>query len=139
MNQNVNHTLYRLDQDGNFYWYKNNTFRIENPSTPTNSSNVSYGVDSLSFEARKYFTQEETNREVTILNLQREFNTFVDRWNVIIRYQDAIYPRSIPSNLMTELNEIGDEIGVDFSRPTHEMLRITRDEAEEIYNDNNQN
>ena len=137
MNQNVNQTLFRQDQNGNFYWYKNRTFLIENPSNPTNSSNVSYAVDTISNEGRKYFTQEETNRENIILNLQTEFNKFVDRWNVIIRYRDEIYPRSIPRTLMTELDEIGDEIGVDFSRPLHLMEQMTRDDAQEVYDDNN--
>ena len=88
MNQNVNQTLFRQDQNGNFYWYKNRTFLIENPSNPTNSSSVSYAVDTISNEGRKYFTQEETNRENEILNFQRIFNSYVVRYNDILRQKD---------------------------------------------------
>ena len=136
MNQNVNQTLFRQDQNGNFYWYKNDNFLIENP-TNSNSSNVAYAVDSISNEGRVYFTPEQTNRENSILNFQREFNSFVVRFNDIIRHRDDIYPRSLPYDLGRELDQLGDEICVDFSRPLHLMEQMTRDEAQEVYDDNN--
>ena len=136
MNQNVNQTLFRQDQYGNFYWYKNDNFLIENP-TNSNSSNVAYAVDSISNEGRVYFTPEQTNRENSILNFQREFNRFVVRFNDIIRHRDDIYPRSLPYDLGRELDQLGDEISVDFSRPLHLMEQMTRDQAQEVYDDNN--
>ena len=130
---NIGH---RQDQNGNFYWYKNDNFLIENP-TNSNSSNVAYALDTISYQGIIYFTEEQTNRENSILNFQREFNRFVVRFNDIIRHRDEIYPRSLPNNLGKELDEIGDAIGVDFSRPLHLMEQMPRDVAEEIYDANN--
>lgn len=126
MNQNVGETLFRQDEYGNYYWYKSKQwFAIENPGS-------NYAV---AYQGQKYFTQEETNREKGILNVQKYFNDHIVRYNYLLANYQA-RGLQLSDNDEKEFYELGEELQIDYSQPLHQLPQITRDEAEKIYDNN---